>query len=391
MTASPNVRQGAERFIELDSIRGVAAMTVMIGHLCAIWVSEMRPEPKIWRWFLLFFNISAGNAVILFFVLSGFVLSLPAVAGRPQPYLTFVVRRVFRIYVPYLGALALTVAGAFWLHSRIVLSDGTVMLWSAPLDWHLVRQHLLFLGNYNADELDLPVWSLVHEMRISVFFPGMCAILLRFQNRWLLVIAPLISCALIITNRLSLPVDWWRAGTTVQFAALFILGIYLAREQNNLTKWLNARSRSMTISVGIACLLLYALPTALIDYFTLTNPRLRYIYLGQWLTALGASGLMIFGIQSQFCKRILNWAPLLRLGEMSYSLYLLHYVVLLYCLHLLFGKIPLFALLLLVAAISLVISRFWYRAVEVPSNKLGRRLSVAKPIVGSSPVASPSE
>ena len=43
------------------------------------------------------------EAVILFFVLSGFVLSLPAVNGRPQTYPTFITRRIFRIYVPYLA------------------------------------------------------------------------------------------------------------------------------------------------------------------------------------------------------------------------------------------------------------------------------------------------
>lgn len=51
---------------------------------------------------------AGGGAVELFFVLSGFVLSLPWLRGRRPSYGEFVVRRVCRIYLPYIVAIAVT-------------------------------------------------------------------------------------------------------------------------------------------------------------------------------------------------------------------------------------------------------------------------------------------
>src|SRR5215471_18879899 len=51
-------------------------------------------------------------AVMLFFLLSGFVLSLPVWRGKPQRYSVFIVRRICRIYLPYLFGLALSILGA---------------------------------------------------------------------------------------------------------------------------------------------------------------------------------------------------------------------------------------------------------------------------------------
>ena len=49
---------------------------------------------------------------MLFFLLSGFVLSVPYLRGKGQAYPVYLIRRILRIYAPYLAALALAVAGA---------------------------------------------------------------------------------------------------------------------------------------------------------------------------------------------------------------------------------------------------------------------------------------
>jgi peptidoglycan/LPS O-acetylase OafA/YrhL len=100
-------------------------------------------------------------------------------------------------------------------------------------------------------------------------------------------------------------------------------------------------------------------------------------YISQWITALGAGGLMIISMNSPSCKRVLHWPPIHFLGEVSYSLYLWDFVVLLYCVHLLYGKIPLWEILCLVVVLSIIVSWFSYRWIEVPSMNLGRTLSNA--------------
>jgi peptidoglycan/LPS O-acetylase OafA/YrhL len=73
----------------------------------------------------------------------------------------------------------------------------------------------------------------------------------------------------------------------------------------------------------------------------------------------------------------LYWPPIRFLGEVSYSLYLWHFVVILYCVHLLYGKVPLWTILCLSFVLSIAVSRCSYLWIELPSMAIGRKLSNA--------------
>jgi len=96
-----------------------------------------------------------------------------------------------------------------------------------------------------------------------------------------------------------------------------------------------------------------------------------------WLVAIGAGTLMILSLSSPLCRSILAWPPIHFLGEISYSLYLWHFIVMLYCVHLLYGRVPLCVILCLVFGFTIVVSRLSYLWVEVPGIDLGRQLSNA--------------
>jgi peptidoglycan/LPS O-acetylase OafA/YrhL len=75
------------------------------------------------------------------------------------------------------------------------------------------------------------------------------------------------------------------------------------------------------------------------------------------------------------------------LGRISYSLYLVHGVVLLALVHVLYGEIPLVALLVAVWAVSVGLATLGEIYVERPSIALGRRLTrrtAARPAAGIS-------
>ena len=144
------------RYVELDSLRGLAALAVVFQHLQLMWETDFHATSAILRSCLDVTRSFGDEAVILFFVLSGFVLSLPAVAERPQSYFTFLTRRVFRLYVPYLAALAVSVAGALWLHGFSMNSHFVDECWSQPVSWRLVVQHVMFIGAYDTISSILP-------------------------------------------------------------------------------------------------------------------------------------------------------------------------------------------------------------------------------------------
>jgi peptidoglycan/LPS O-acetylase OafA/YrhL len=84
------------RIGSLDALRGVAALAVVIGHALPMGLPQVPPVVAV----------ALGRvSVIAFFVLSGFVLSLPYFDGRPLPYPAFVVRRLCRIYLPYAAVM----------------------------------------------------------------------------------------------------------------------------------------------------------------------------------------------------------------------------------------------------------------------------------------------
>jgi len=311
---------------------------------------------------------------MLFFVLSGFVLSLPAVNGRPQPYFTFVIRRIFRIYVPYLAAIAVSVAGAFWFHGIVTQSAWFHQSWSEPVSWGLVGQHLIFVGTYDTNQFDNPIWSLVQEMRISLVFPWLCALVLLLKSRWSAAIAAGLTAIAFALDKWPLLVHW-RLPESLFYAALFVLGIVLARERDRLSAWFLHLQRFAKILIAMACLWLYLFAgPELLNAIAGFHGHIFW-YVSHWITALGAGGLIILSFNAQRWQKILAWPSIHLVGKMSYSLYLWHFIVLLYCVHLLYGRMPLAAIMCLTFVLTLLVSWCSYRWIELPSIALGRKLS----------------
>src|SRR6185437_4515847 len=167
-------RAAAAHIDGLDSMRGIAALLVVFHH---VWLlGAMRPG--VWEWRLLHYSplrmiVEGRPPVILFFVLSGFVLA-HALLHRPTAYKDFAIRRFARIYPPFAVAILVSAAG------YALLDPGTPRPFSAWFgslwqDGHglpTVLDRLLMPGS-RRDDLDPVVWSLVHELRISLLLPAL--------------------------------------------------------------------------------------------------------------------------------------------------------------------------------------------------------------------------
>jgi peptidoglycan/LPS O-acetylase OafA/YrhL len=283
----------------------------------------------------------------------------------------FVLRRICRIWLPF--AVSILLSAALWWAMRPTALDGVhpwfnADPWSAMPDAAALWRHLAMLGDAHSAHLNVVMWSLTYELRISLLFP---LLLVAVQRLPLPVLLPGMLALQVGTDAtmrwLGLPLapffgDGWvgAALTTLHFVNCFLVGALLAL-------------RGATVQAALACLPGWALAGLWAAAILLLGPSIDYT------CTLGAALLMALAIGSPRARRVLEVPPLLWLGRVSYSLYLIHVPVLLVVVHGLHGLLPLEALLLLAIPLALLAAQAMNRWVEQPSIALSRRLPGAAP------------
>jgi peptidoglycan/LPS O-acetylase OafA/YrhL len=315
--------------------------------------------------------LRAGHeSVILFFVLSGFVLALPYVNEKQQSYSVFVRRRILRIYGPYLFALGLAVAGCALWTGQSYLWQNVSHVWSAPVQVKSVAAHVLFLGSYTS-EYNLAFWSLVYEMRISIIFPLLYFALKKGQIATFLTMA--ICFAIGFQPGGSLLGRWIGINylLTFEYAGIFAFGILLAMSNQSLRVWFRDTSVYSKYALALVSFLLFE------EGHVFMRTASDESVFGDIPEALGAVGLIAITLHSARISKLMTTAVPKFLGRISYSLYLVHCTVL-------FGLVAVFHrrvsdLLEFVTYLPLSILLGWLfcRWVEEPfmrlSHKVGKK------------------
>jgi peptidoglycan/LPS O-acetylase OafA/YrhL len=331
-------RASGKRIFALDAMRGLAAFAVVCYHFRQAFAVTVP------RWYLR--PIFAGHqAVILFFVLSGYVLSLPYWRGTQLPYFKYLVRRIFRIYVPYAAALAVAVVVAWHLlNAQLPLTPWFYKTWHAPITRGLLVRQAMMGGGA---ELNTAFWSLRYEMQMSIVFPLLCWLLLRFRPLG----AALFGLALAAGGT-------WAGSASIIWAACFVFGAVLAWTQDWIGAW-------------------YARTPLLVKLLFLVSIAVGYFSDATWWITFGACGALIFAQHSR-ARRWLDTAIPEYLGRVSYSLYLIHGTVLHATLILLYGKLPTPILGAIFFVATMAAAHLFCIFIEEPANQLGRRLTGAK-------------
>ncbi|HYG91338.1 MAG TPA: acyltransferase [Azospirillum sp.] len=355
------------RIATLDSLRGIAALIVLLHHTYTTLPESLLSALKPYMGVTPLRLVADGRpAVILFFVLSGFVLTLPFLNGRHLGYRRFLLQRVCRVYLPLAAAVLLAAALCLMLDPGPL--DGVngwieSWSWSREVTLELVAAHLLMTGQGEAAVLDGPLWSLVYQLRISALLP-LLILWGRLGPRWALVLAlalyGLVGVGLkeagVGTHPLFAETPWQAVLVTLHFVPFFLFGVVLALHGETF----------------VAVLGWLTLPGRVVLWLVAGHA----LTMGDDLASAGGSTLLIaLSLASPTAQRILSLPVLEWLGQVSYSLYLTHLLVLLTLLHLLHGVLPLVVILAAAVPASLVVADLFYRRVEVPAIALGRRLA----------------
>ena len=369
-------RSSAEPLPSLTPLRGIAALWVVLFHY--FWhfpaVHPDRYTGAVYKGYL---------AVDLFFMLSGFVIShvyhrvfARQVTGRH--YRDFLKARVARIYPLHLTVLLLFVATAIAERAAVYAYSGSV----GPI--RLVGErslagffaNLLMLQGIWARELSWndPSWSISLEFLAYLVFP------LLFP--WLWRAAPIVKAGtggllLIVLGLLAYSSggdfnQWNGIGAIMRCLPEFLIGALLySAYRGQLLGSVLATDTALLIAILLLCGLLHvAAPD-----FTIV-PLFALLL----LTAVANQGGL---------GPLLNAAPFLWLGNVSYSLYLIHWLVLFITTEAMrgrpgidFAKLPVslsLTLIIAMLAVSLVLATVSYRFVEVAGRRwLRERLGVVR-------------
>jgi peptidoglycan/LPS O-acetylase OafA/YrhL len=197
----------------LDVIRAVAAFAVMFGHLrIFFFVDFQHLQSKSWPLEALYFFAGFGHqAVMVFFVLSGFLISSTVIRSHvlgKWSWRDYAVNRATRLYVVLVPGLLL---GFFWdrLGSWLFAPKGIYThslsdLGSAVPLKNLTLENmlgnLLFVQTILCDTFGSngPLWSLSNEFWYYVLFPVALAAGLAWAGRRLRVAIPLTCLAVFI-------------------------------------------------------------------------------------------------------------------------------------------------------------------------------------------------
>lgn len=353
------------RYEHLDSLRGIAALAVVFSHLCDIGRYQHVTSCQ-WVWWY-----AGHQAVILFFVLSGFVLSIPFHESRQLPYQLFVSRRFIRIWMPYMVVVVAAFFWRKWSNENSVPAMPLDPIWQTPVTWHLLFSYLILIGNMNYDALVPSAWTLVHEMRISFLFPFIFLICSRRSWQYNLLLAIVTSlganlaCTLLASHRWM---DDYAPFQTVHYTAMFITGIVLARYRTKLVAWKQNLTKSNTV--------LFYLGTFIFYFFPFYNPFSEsQRMLGDLPTMFGSAGLIVLALSSGW--RFFGHPLPVFWGRISYSLYLVHLPIILVLANSLFLKIPTMALYMVMLGVVLIGSMLFWYLVERPALAWSRAIGHA--------------
>ena len=287
---------------ELDGLRGLAILWVVIYHCHPRLEGTWLYGAAIWGW--------AG--VLLFFILSGFLITSILLTTRDQPqfFHNFHARRALRIWPLYILLLIVVYLNAPWFIGPSVLDA----IKTAP--WLVYIFFLQNLFHFTMPPALQPTWALaIEEQYYFVWAP-----LVKWLRRpWMLAVV--LVGALVLSPALRLGHHPWLTPThTLIHLDGIALGSLMAIGMHTL-RW----SRRTWLVIGLA-----ALPAGIAAAGTIAGGT---AFLDSAL-AVGFSGLVLVLIALTGSRdpvsAALRSGPLAFYGRISYGLYMSHIAVFIY-------------------------------------------------------------
>ncbi len=309
------------RLTALDGLRGLAAVVVLLHH--SFYTNPEFPgapggghapvgSPMWWISYTPLKLATAGvESVIVFFVLSGLVVTLPVVRRRGFDWVAYFPRRVVRLMVPVVASVLLAAAWVAAIPQVSTQADGTWLSDSSTpnFSWEYIVKAVDLLGGDG--QINNPLWSL----------------------RWELAFSLALACALTWLGA--------RAGSAeLEYLPAFFVGAVIAVRLDvvrNAADRINRRwfrhPLWALLTVGSALLLI---APWLVGPEVGQIPELDPVLKG--VVPIAAAGLVVAVLGWTPLRALFESRPLQFLGAISFSLYLVHVPIIIFSTYLFAGQ-----------------------------------------------------
>jgi peptidoglycan/LPS O-acetylase OafA/YrhL len=373
---SPAIADTPRRFYqpELDGLRFYAFLGVFVFHALPqrpdFYRSLHLPLPSLWA----AVAKSGASGVDLFFTLSAFLITVLLLRERRQTggisLRLFYIRRILRIWPLYFLVLAVAVVLAHTIPGQ-------------SLPWCYVVGYLLFVGNWinvafgHPLSVCAPLWTVSIEEQFYLVWPVLMKILRRRGMIVAAVVAFLLSTLSqigVVLAGLSRGYIYYGSFSRSGSLALGILLALFADRLPGLTRGMRGLLLAAGLTGWIAASAWLTDQPGGVDMRTMLR-RLVVLVGARLVISVGAVAILYACLGSR--SRLVRSAWVVRLGKISYGLYMLHFIGLLFMLDLLH---PLWGWTLLATkalGLALTVLLAWasYRWVESPFLRLKDRFA----------------
>lgn len=303
----------------LDTFRFLSAFLVMLTHLrfyCFTNYGGLNTESKTIFTKVLFFLTNLGNdAIIVFFVISGFLVggkTIEKIANHEDiSAKSFAIKRIVRIVLP--------------LFAVLVINTIFNIIQGIPNDWYRIIGNLLCLqGAFVNPEPGVGVlWTMSYIVWFYVLIFG---IILLSKKDIKHIVAGLITIIAVfwIFSRMGQSVF------NVFYIAMGILAYFLTKKKINKKIWI------ISILIAIISTLLHSVSKgSLSSSLSVESYLIQSIQMVSYAVVIGLSTQLIPQKKALKTERFFS-----KISKISYSLYLIHLPIILMMVHLGMQRLP---------------------------------------------------
>ncbi|WP_115329834.1 acyltransferase family protein [Legionella busanensis] len=339
------MQQVKNRMIFLDYLRIFAFISVLIGHKfypLLHHIAHNHKIPHLFRFLVkltLPFFLAGNTGVVVFFLVSGYVITYVLQAELP---FEFLVKRIFRIYPLFVIALLLQV----FLNS--------IIDHSSPNYYVLIPQLLLIGDFFQAPNVLGGVeWTL--RVEIIFYFIMFLMRLLNLTNKDTIALPFTLIFLTLLLNLLSpIPgVNTWNMAYLNMYGPFLFLGVFIYLYENQRIKL-----STLMAFTGLVFVQLW---------------HLNVVYQPYWShTLLSLRAFLLFLITWKFREKLTSNAIIIFTSELTYSIYLFHNWLYDRIIQNFNGSFLVKTTCTLILLI--LICTFFVKFIEKPAIKLGRKV-----------------